>query len=77
MQLDVHDTKRRIERASESIRRNQALPEDGKQKIFTVDEFLGAIMIFALLWHILIMEYYPVVLNMSCREIIRSPWERT
>lgn len=42
MQLDVHDTKRRIERAYESIRRNQALPDSEKQKILAFDEFLAA-----------------------------------
>ncbi|MGA2627219.1 MAG: hypothetical protein ABSF63_09185 [Candidatus Bathyarchaeia archaeon] len=42
MQLDVHDTKRRMERAYESIRRNQTLPENEKQKIFAFDEFLAA-----------------------------------
>jgi hypothetical protein len=41
-QLDVHDTKRRIERAYESIQKNQALPENEKQKIFAFDEFLAA-----------------------------------
>jgi hypothetical protein len=33
MQLDVHDTKRIIERAYDSIRRNDALPDTEKQKI--------------------------------------------
>jgi len=42
MQLDVHDTRRRIDRAYESIRKNQVLPENEKQKIFSFDEFLAA-----------------------------------
>ena len=42
MQIDVHDTKRRIERAYESIRKNPALPDTEKQKILVFDEFLAA-----------------------------------
>jgi integrase/recombinase XerD len=42
MQLDVHDTKRRIERAYESIGKNKALPDSEKQKILAFDEFLAA-----------------------------------
>jgi hypothetical protein len=42
MQLDVHDTKRRIERAYESIRKNPELPETEKQKFLAFDEFLAA-----------------------------------
>jgi len=42
MQLDVHDTKRRIERAYESLRRNGVLPESEKEKIMAFDEFLAA-----------------------------------
>lgn len=42
MQLDVHDTERRIERAYESIRKNEALPDTEKQKILAFDEFLAA-----------------------------------
>jgi integrase/recombinase XerD len=42
MQLDVHDTKRRIERAYDSIARNKAIPATEKQKILAFDEFLAA-----------------------------------
>jgi hypothetical protein len=42
MQLDVHHTSRRIERAYESIRSNRVLPESEKQKIFAFDQFLAA-----------------------------------
>ena len=42
MQLDVHDTKRRMERAYESLRRSQLIPDAEKQKILGFDEFLAA-----------------------------------
>jgi len=42
MQLDVHDTMRRMERAYDSIARNKAIPETEKQKILSFDEFLAA-----------------------------------
>lgn len=42
MQLDVHDTKRRIDRAVQSIRSNRSLPESEKEKILKFDEYLAA-----------------------------------
>jgi integrase len=42
LQIDVHDTRRRLERATKGINDNKKLPESEKKKILAFDEFLAA-----------------------------------